>query len=244
MESLERSWKQLIDVDALPASARAFVLNRFAEGVKIRAYLERNYSPELPFGARILDVGCGDAGISLPFASDAGYNVVVIETAPRRSLASLFRSAHIPMTHAAASAEALPFPSESFDLVLYVETVEHVSSPTAVGEEIGRVLRPGGLCYITTPARLRYILARDPHYQILALLLLPDRWQEQVFCRLRPSQSFDVRHIFWTVRGIMRTLPGLVVREVTSKHAWARGALRNLDWDWIVAQKPAGRQPA
>lgn len=244
METLERTWRQLIDVAALPASARAFALNRFAEGVKLRAYLERKYSSELPAGGRILDVGCGDAGISLPFASDARYNVVAIETAPRRSLAALFRSSHIPISHAAASGEALPFPSESFDLVLYVETVEHVSSPTAVGKEIERVLRPGGLCYITTPARLRYILARDPHYQILALLLLPDRWQEQVFRRLRPSLSFDVRHIFWTVRGIMRTLPALAVREVTSKHAWARGALRNLDWDWIVAQKTATGRPA
>jgi SAM-dependent methyltransferase len=136
----------------------------------------------------------------------------------------------------AGRGEELPFADGAFDLVLFAETLEHLDRPRATGREIVRVLRPGGLCYITTPARLRFLFAREPHYAIPGLLLLPDGLQRWLFERvLRPGERYGVTHTFWSVPGVLRTLPGMELAEVTSKN-WA-GPLRRLDWDWIVARK-------
>lgn len=43
------------------------------------------------------------------------------------------------------------FPSDSVDLVLLLEVIEHVVNPDAVVREIRRVLRPGGVFLLTTP---------------------------------------------------------------------------------------------
>jgi len=49
-------------------------------------------------------------------------------------------------------ADPFPFPAASFDLVLFMETIEHlVFSPSHVLAETGRVLRPGGALLVSTP---------------------------------------------------------------------------------------------
>lgn len=51
------------------------------------------------------------------------------------------------------SAEMLPFPSGSFDLVLSHEVLEHVGDDNVAAAEIVRVLRPGGRAIIFVPNR-------------------------------------------------------------------------------------------
>lgn len=43
------------------------------------------------------------------------------------------------------------FPEETFDLVLCVETLEHVKNPWLIVENMRKVLKPGGWMFITTP---------------------------------------------------------------------------------------------
>lgn len=50
-----------------------------------------------------------------------------------------------------ADAEALPFPPESFDMVVSRDMIEHVLDDQVVFAEIKRVLVPDGLLLITTP---------------------------------------------------------------------------------------------
>jgi SAM-dependent methyltransferase len=47
--------------------------------------------------------------------------------------------------------QALPFPDETFDLVVHSDTLEHVAEPLAALQECRRVLRPGGACAFTVP---------------------------------------------------------------------------------------------
>jgi 2-polyprenyl-3-methyl-5-hydroxy-6-metoxy-1,4-benzoquinol methylase len=42
-------------------------------------------------------------------------------------------------------------PSESFDGVVCVEVIEHVTQDHLLVEQIARVLKPGGWLYLTTP---------------------------------------------------------------------------------------------
>jgi 2-polyprenyl-3-methyl-5-hydroxy-6-metoxy-1,4-benzoquinol methylase len=46
---------------------------------------------------------------------------------------------------------SLPYPDEHFDLVVSMDVIEHVLEPVAWTREVLRVLKPGGLCFLTTP---------------------------------------------------------------------------------------------
>jgi SAM-dependent methyltransferase len=52
-------------------------------------------------------------------------------------------------TTIAAFGEELPFDDAQFDIVLCDNVVDHAGDPRKIVEEIGRVLRPGGLLYFT-----------------------------------------------------------------------------------------------
>jgi hypothetical protein len=51
-----------------------------------------------------------------------------------------------------ATGEALPFPRESFDLVICTQVLNYAVNPFQVIDEIHRVLRPGGSLFLSVPA--------------------------------------------------------------------------------------------
>lgn len=84
----------------------------------------------------VLDVGSG----TTPFKDETGKcRLVTLEREAR------FRPAVI------GSATSLPFGGKVFDGVICTEVLEHLSEPEACFAEIGRILKPGGIVYITTP---------------------------------------------------------------------------------------------
>lgn len=235
--TVEEVFREAVEADLRANGAvlhRDFALTRYAEGARAAAYLIERYRDHFKRDARIADVGTGNGGFLLPFAERGEFRCCGADFGMSNSLRNVLARTGIELLYALADAERLPFATGSVDVVLCVETMEHVRA-RVVGREIARILRPGGLCYLTTPARLRFLFARDPHYGIPGLLLLPDAVQAALFRTLRPEEDYEVRHIFWSVAGVMRTLPGLKIREITSKN-WA-GPLRRIDWDWIVAIK-------
>lgn len=67
----------------------------------------------------------------------------------------------------------LPFGEDEFDLVNCDCTIEHLlNSPKSLFSEVKRVLRPGGVFFITTPnfanllRRVRFLLGRSPHWDL------------------------------------------------------------------------------
>jgi SAM-dependent methyltransferase len=100
----------------------------------------------------LLDVGCNVGAwlgvcVSLyPTAKLAGVeiNQAALTTAKQNVPAA-------ELCH--ASAENLPFPSESFDYVTCIEVLEHIPSSLrpAAFQEMHRVLRPGGRLLLTVP---------------------------------------------------------------------------------------------
>jgi SAM-dependent methyltransferase len=63
------------------------------------------------------------------------------------------------------AARPLPFPDAHFDYVFSIEGIEHFESPWTFVKELCRVLKPGGLLYLSTPntfsvdARLKYLVS-------------------------------------------------------------------------------------
>lgn len=68
------------------------------------------------------------------------------------------------------SGEVLPFGSEIFDFINIAEVIEHVADPKKVMSEVFRVLKPGGLVYVSVPNR--YGL-KDQHFNLYFVNWLP-----------------------------------------------------------------------
>jgi SAM-dependent methyltransferase len=96
---------------------------------------------DVPPGARVLDVGAGDAPYRELFAH-AEY----VTSDWEQSLHEGARQADL-----VASADALPVEDAGFDMVLLLQVLEHVPDPAAVLAELHRVLRPGGELVLTAP---------------------------------------------------------------------------------------------
>lgn len=170
----------------------------------------RRYAPDLPLeSARVLDVGCGDAGVLIAFA-EAGARCAGVEPDPRSLERGQVRAeehgVRIDLRH--GFAEALPFEDAAFDLVVLDNVLEHVGDRAATLAEIRRVLRPGGVLYLVTPKPFAaYSLWSDPHYAMAGLVLMPRPMQVWYFERVRGGGrgSYGVG-VIPTRRGVLRML--------------------------------------
>jgi ubiquinone/menaquinone biosynthesis C-methylase UbiE len=63
-----------------------------------------------------------------------------------------------------AIGESLPFRNESFDFIISMQVLEHVSDPALALREMHRVLRPGGTCVAIAP---NYFSFFETHYRVL-----------------------------------------------------------------------------
>src|SRR3990170_4888926 len=97
-------------------------------------------------GLNILDVGCGDGALSKPI-SKMGNDVTGMELP---GVANLARFCQVQSV-VAGDAEQLSFFSESFNVVLASEVVEHMWNPQDFIDEAYRVLKPNGYLIVETP---------------------------------------------------------------------------------------------
>ena len=102
----------------------------------------------------VLDVGCGDGGISVAFAKKGG-NVVGLDLEEDRiELARLRALEHnVKVELIVGNAENTQFKDNSFDIIVCNAVIEHVFNPEKLASEISRVLKPGGILFIDTPSR-------------------------------------------------------------------------------------------
>ena len=73
----------------------------------------------------------------------------------------------MPGTVRVGAAEAIPLADASQDVVFFENVLEHVDSPRLSLTEIFRVLKPGGIAYVTTTNRLRFsLVGRNDEYRV------------------------------------------------------------------------------
>jgi SAM-dependent methyltransferase len=97
---------------------------------------------------RTLEVGCGEGRVSRDLAA-RGHRVTAIDASP--TLIRLANDADPSSTYLQSDAAALPFASESFDLVVFFNSLMDVDDMEGSVREAARVLRHGGkLCACIT----------------------------------------------------------------------------------------------
>lgn len=112
---------------------------------------------------KILEVGCGSGVISEYFSKNNEVWATDLETPPLNKRGFKFVKVR---------SENLPFKNQFFDIVISNHVIEHLPNQALHLEEIRRVLKKEGVCYLATPNKLFPI---EPHYKIPLIHYLPNR---------------------------------------------------------------------
>jgi SAM-dependent methyltransferase len=175
-------------------------------------------------GLRLLDVGAG-SGILVDVARKAGFEAVGVE--PSFWLAQKAFSKSLPVYQG-----VLPHASitETFDIVMLIDVIEHVEDPVSLMRSIATCLKPQGHAYVVTPdkasffARVmgfrwwHYRVAHISYFDQKTLALVMDRAGLRNCGITRPGWYFTYAYLR---ERLMQYLPGWILPP-------AAGVLKNL----------------
>ena len=111
---------------------------------------------------KVLDIGAG-AGIYSLILSRLGYECHAVDTwseyeelynnrmGNKKDILERFEKSNVKTKECDILASPLPFPDGEFDLVLFLDVIEHLKTPKKALKEISRVLHRGGYVIIETP---------------------------------------------------------------------------------------------
>ncbi|NNE67224.1 MAG: class I SAM-dependent methyltransferase [Pyrinomonadaceae bacterium] len=137
-----------------PSNYHAFEFSQEEFGLvyRVRRRLEANrllsWCKSLDDNARILDVGCGD-GFHLKLLRDFGNKSWKLEGIDLDERAVAIGRKKGLKLHL-GSIENSDLSTNSFDLVILIQTLEHVAEPLKLVKQIRDLLRPGGRLIIVT----------------------------------------------------------------------------------------------
>ena len=102
-------------------------------------------------GKRILDIACGEGYGAAALQKAGAAQVIGVDI--DESVCLHARNKY-GLDARPGTAERIPLPDKSVDVVISFETIEHVTSPNLFLDECARVLAPGGRLVISTPNKL------------------------------------------------------------------------------------------
>ena len=173
-------------------------------------------------GKDVLDVGGGAFFTRLKRRGATWRRYVVLEPD-----ASLLPPAVDGVELEVGSAEDMPFPNDSFDLILAIQVLEHVFDPITATREMYRSLRPGGRIVILVP-------------QSGTLHLVPHHYQNLTrFWLFEQAQRLGATVELWQpIGGSWRTIASrlfLMFWPVLNLHATRDPELRHRSWRfWVL----------
>ena len=146
----------------------------------------------------ILEDGCG-VGEYLARLQPLAQQVVGLEVEFDRAVAAHAKAHQLTC----AAAEALPFPANSFDLLLSHEVLEHVRDDRQAVAEMARVLKPGGRLLLFVPNRGYPFETHGIYWQgkyrfgnKLFVNYLPRKWRDSLVPHVRAYSSADLGRLF------------------------------------------------
>lgn len=147
------------------------IKSREQKGVRMVKTLGHYFGHEKLKKLRVLDVGAStgiiDNVLAGSFGSVTGIDIDKVALYYARS-----KYKRQNLTFKIGDAMNLKFRDNSFDVVICAHVYEHVPSAKIMFEEIYRVLKPGGVCYL---AAINSFWPMEPHYDLLFLSWLPKR---------------------------------------------------------------------
>ncbi|MBI5961594.1 MAG: class I SAM-dependent methyltransferase [Chloroflexi bacterium] len=150
-------------------------------------------------GAVFLEAGCGVGAYSSQVRRRFSLSVEAFDVEFERVKAASEDTPHALV----AAAEALPYCSNRFDIILSNEVIEHVLDDRRAAAEMVRVLKPGGRIVLFCPNRW-YPVEQHGHYwkgeyhfgNTPLINYLPDRWRNQLAPHVRVYTARGIRRLF------------------------------------------------
>lgn len=159
-------------------------------------------------GDTVLDVG-SSIGVVTDALRKHGLKPSGIDVVPE--FVEVARQRYPDIDFQVAPAEKLPFPAETFDFVNMSSLIEHVDDWRESIREATRVLKPGGVLYLSTSNRLWPKQAEIRHMPGFGYL--PGRLQRRIYAWAMENKPDWVGHThlpayhwltFWQLTGAMR----------------------------------------
>lgn len=132
-------------------------------------------------GKKILDVGCGYGWFAVHALRSGAEQFTGIEVSAKDLITIRKHVKDKRLRTSVGSAIKIPYPSNSFDTVVAWEVIEHIPAHTEnqMFAEVGRVLKKGGVFYLSTPNKDPRSTYTDPaywlvdhrHYSVQSLVL-------------------------------------------------------------------------
>ena len=180
-------------------------------------------------GEKVLDVGCGEAGLArhLPHATYVGLD-------PHRHATGT----EPDVRNETIAQHAASYPEE-YDVVCAFHAIEHVADPLGFARDLAMCIRPGGRLCIVVPSRVsaiteipNFVLNAPPHHLSWwnedALRALSDRLDLLTEAIEAVPFSFDTI-IYW----MGRCAPKLTGKRYFRAHWIWCGALA---WSWLLGR--------
>jgi 2-polyprenyl-3-methyl-5-hydroxy-6-metoxy-1,4-benzoquinol methylase len=172
VRTVEQAYERALQLGNASVGQLHWRRSRFVRGLSLIEELQHN-GVGLK-NARVVDLGAAHGGDccalltagARPTAVDFrnhGYDVL------KRELRRVNANLNVVLAN---SAVPLPFQAESFDVVLAINLIEHLPNRAAFFAELWRILAPGGVVFLTTPAAWKSIGA-DPFYGSAVTGILP-----------------------------------------------------------------------
>jgi SAM-dependent methyltransferase len=181
------------------------------QGQERRLTMIRQAAPPAGPGARVLENGCGVGmylaplrrALSTPLVYGLEYDFDRAAEAGHRDR---------PARVVCAAGEQLPYPPDTFDVILSNEVIEHVRDDRQALREMARVLKPGGRLILFCPNRWYFVETHGIYWRgryhfgnIPLVNYLPDAWRNRLAPHVRA----------YTAHGLRRLLAGLPLQIVT-----------------------------
>jgi 2-polyprenyl-3-methyl-5-hydroxy-6-metoxy-1,4-benzoquinol methylase len=108
-------------------------------------------------GLKVIEIGCGRGGFA-KYLVEQGADLVAADFSEKAVEISRRRLAGSPTCEVLmADIQDIPFPPETFDVVISLETLEHVPDPDRALTELVRVAKVGGRVVVTAPNYLSLV---------------------------------------------------------------------------------------
>lgn len=142
---------------------------------------------------KVLDAGCGFGDLAFALSKNA-KKVCGID--PNKGFIALCKKKKECLKSDnteffVAPCEKLPFPKNTFDIVVSKTVLEHVDNVKKTISEMARVAKPSGIVYIECP---NYMWIKEGHYNVYMFPLMP-KVLFKAYLKIRGKDTSFINHI-------------------------------------------------
>ena len=140
----------------------------------------------------MLDLGSGEGGTSVVFAEQNrvfSYDLNLIRIERQKKYSALYYKIN-------GDALKLSLRDNSFDVIILQDVIEHLYDPKSLINEVIRILKPGGMVYMSTPNKYSiFNFLADPHWGLPVVSILKREKIRNYFLKYFRKREFNRKDI-------------------------------------------------